>query len=189
MAKEVIIDNFLNDFDGLRKYCDHIDYSGLDNPEDGVFYDGVSIDIPEAVIEEVVRELNNIHNREINLNYIFLRLSTSDMQAPHQAHTDSVMGSFSLMLYLNRVEDCIGGTSLVIHKKTGLCENPVNDKQAEIWEKDCNNPDAWSILSMCPMIPNRAFIFDASLMHRAEPIGGFGDNAKNGRLVLTAFYD
>lgn len=189
MAGEIVIDSFLDDFDSFRLHCDGVNYQGETNPEDGVFYDGVSLEIPIDIKEEISRKLSEIHNREVSINSMFLRLSSDGMDAPHQSHTDAVMGSFSLMLYMNRINDCEGGTSLVVHKRTGLCSNPINKKQQAVWEQDHSNWDAWSIASICPMMPNRAFIFDSSLMHRAEPVGGFGNNSKDGRLVLTVFYD
>ena len=179
-----IIDDFLNDFDSFREYCDGLDYDGVTNPQDGVFYDGVSIEVPEYIKDEVRQKLGSDH-----INALFLRLSTYDMIAPHQAHTDAIMGSKSLMLYMNRLEDCEGGTSLLMHKRTGLNCHPVNEKQLKTWQQDMNDPDAWQVHNICNMFPNRAFVFDANLMHRAEPIGGFGHNQSNGRLVLTAFYD
>ena len=182
-----IIDNFLDDFESFRKYCDSLDYDGVTNPADGVFYPGVSLDMPDTIKGEVESKLST--HKAVTVNSMFLRLSTSDTHAPHQSHTDAIMGSKSLMLYMNRREDCAGGTSLVMHKRTGLNYHPINDKQLKVWQQDTNRPEAWQIQSMCNMVPNRAFLFDASLMHRAEPIGGFGDNQKNGRLVLTAFYD
>jgi len=189
MDSEIIIDNFLNDFESFRIHCDDVSYDGVVNPEDGVFYPGVSLDIPKSIEAEVIARTINSIGRDIKVNALFLRLSTNGMDAPHQAHTDAVMGSYSLMLYINRLEDCEGGTSLVLHKKTGLCSTPINEKQLKVWQDDTNNEEAWQITNIAAMIPNRAFIFDADLMHRAEPVGGFGDNERNGRLVLTMFYD
>ena len=189
MGSEIIIDDFLNDFDSIRKHCDSVNYEGELNPVNGVFYPGVSLDIPQDVEDEIIAKIQEAVGGEIKVNAMFLRLSTSDMDAPHQAHTDASMGDFSLMLYLNRIEDCEGGTSYVMHKRTGMASHPINEKQVKTWEKDCNNHEAWQITSICPMLPNRAFVFNAASMHRAEPVGGFGDNAKNGRLVLTVFFN
>jgi hypothetical protein len=189
MDSEIIVDNFLNDFDSFRVHCDNVSYGGIVNPADNVFYPGVSLDIPKSVQAEVVSQVISVMGRDIKVNAMFLRLSTKGMDAPHQSHTDSVMGNYSLMLYMNKVEDCEGGTSLVLHKNTGLCSTPINEKQLKVWQDDTNNAEAWQITDIAAMIPNRAFIFDADFMHRAEPVGGFGDNEKNGRLVLTMFYD
>lgn len=174
-----IIDKFLPDdvFAKLREHCDHISYEGVTNPVDGVVYPGISIDIPDYVKVYFGRPKT-----------MFMRLSLPGMKAPHQAHTDTLMGQESLMLYLTRQKYCSGGTSLVEHRKTGMRSDPRDVDELAVWQNDTNNPDAWFVYELAEMLPNRAAIFNASLMHRAEPIGGFGTDAKNGRLVLTAFY-
>lgn len=179
MNNFTLIDDFLpaGVFNLLREHCDGLDYSGVKNPVDGVVYPGISIDIPQVVLQWLGRPKT-----------VFMRLSLPGMQAPHQAHTDTLMGSESLMLYLCRQEHCRGGTSLVRHVKTGMRSDPRSKIEEEVWKRDTNNPNAWEIYEIAQMQPNRAAIFDASLMHRAEPVGGFGTDAKNGRLVLTAFY-
>lgn len=179
MKNFTIIDGFLpaGIFESLRQHCDTLDYSGVKNPVDGVVYPGISIDIPLSVLSWLGRPKT-----------VFMRLSLPGMQAPHQAHTDTLMGSESLMLYLCRPQHCRGGTSLVEHIETGMRSDPVSKDHEAIWQRDTNNPGAWRIYDEVQMQSNRAAIFDASLMHRAEPVGGFGTNAKDGRLVLTAFY-
>jgi hypothetical protein len=182
------VPNFLPSFEKFRLHCDGVDYNGLVNPVDGVFYPGVSVDIPSWIMREVLEGLTNFEGAPIALRALFLRLSPLGVEAPHQAHTDAVMGERSMMLYMNRFEDCRGGTSLVRHE-SGLDRNPVNESEEAIWKQDTNNPDAWEITQLCEMEPNKAFIFDAGLMHRAEPVGGFGTSPIDARLVLTAFYD
>jgi len=179
MSHFEIIDDFLPQdvFTALRQHCDKLSYSGVASPVDGVIYPGISLDIPEFV--------------KVFLGCpktLFMRLSLKGVEAPHQAHTDSVMGTRSLMLYLNRSEHCQGGTSLVRHEHTGMRRDPKTPEELAIWELDTNRRTAWQIYDIAKMQPNRAAIFDAGLMHRAEPVGGFGENAQNGRLVLTAFY-
>lgn len=183
------IDNFLPDFDEFRQYCDELDYSGMTNDADGVFYPGVTDDIPMHISQHVINCVSMHLGRPIVPSAMFLRITTEGTHAPHQAHTDLAMGKYGLMLYLNRVEDCVGGTSFVMHKETGMKSNPINDKLVEVWRRDTNNPEAWQVLDICEMRPNRAMIFDASMMHRAEPIGGFGTTNQDGRLVLVMFFN
>lgn len=185
---KIIIDDFLDDFESFRGYCDSLTYGGEVNPKDGVFYPGVSLAIPDKIQSEIVEKLERGTGLKITHDTMFLRLSTKYTYAPHQAHTDAIHGDYGFMLYLNRLEDCIGGTSFVRHKETGLSAHPINEKQVKVWEKDHSNPDAWSIYDMCDMKQNRACVFDATLMHRSEPVGGFGDTAKDGRLVLVCFF-
>jgi hypothetical protein len=117
-----------------------------------------------------------------------MRLSLADVPVPHQAHTDTVMGDFSMMLYMNRAEHCQGGTSLVRHV-TGMDTDPIDEESQKVWLRDTNIPEMWTPYTRCEMRTNRAFIFRANLMHRAEPLGGFGTDATNGRLVMTAFFN
>ena len=36
----VHIDNFISDYPSFRNYCDGLDYEGIENPIDGIFYPG-----------------------------------------------------------------------------------------------------------------------------------------------------
>lgn len=122
---------------------------------------------------------------------LFLRLSVLGVAVPNQVHTDNSMGQYSLMLYLTPDEFIpeSAGTGFYEHKATGLRAINTDPKMVELARKDSNTPEAWERYDMCPMKANRGCIFDAHLFHKAEPTGGFGDSQKNGRLVLTAFYD
>lgn len=181
----LVIDHFLPDLQGWREWADTATYEDVVNPLDGVSYPGICKDVPAYGTR---KRLESVMGSAVRINTIFTRLSLAGVPVPHQAHTDAVMGQFSLMVYLNRAEHCRGGTSLVRHVN-GMDRNPLDEEQRMTWERDTNIPEMWKPYSMCNMQPNRAFIFQADLMHRAEPIGGFGDSPENGRLVLTAFFD
>lgn len=184
------IDNFIDHWKELRDYADGAQYTDVVNPVDGVVYPGICSDIPDYAEKQVRNKLADIFDGPVTIKTMFMRLSLKGTKAPHQAHTDSTMGSQSLMLYMNRQEHSQGGTSLVSHKATGLyTDQALTDHGQYIWDRDTNKYDAWSIYKMAWMQPNRGFIFPAHLMHRAEPAEGFGTNKKNGRLVLTAFFD
>lgn len=184
----LIIDDFLDQFDALRAYADDADYQTIENPVDQVRYPGICSVIPEDVRNEVQDRLSIVTGREIEITYLFMRLSLAGVPVPHQAHTDISMGTYSLMLYLTRGEHCQGGTSLVRHLN-GMDRNPISAEEEALWKRDTNEPSQWNPYMTCEMRPNRAFIFDAALMHRAAPLNGFGDSPHNGRLVLTAFFN
>lgn len=181
----IIIDDFLEDFDGWRNWADTCDYTSITNPRDGLAYEGIFTQVPTYGVQ---RRLSLILGAEARIRTIFLRLSLLGMKAPHQAHTDAIMGQYSMMLYLNRPQHCEGGTALVRHY-TGLDSNPANEEQEALWKRDTNDRAMWHVYSMCEMKSNRAFIFRADLMHTALPYGGFGVDATDGRLVMTAFFD
>ena len=159
----------------------------LDNV-DGVFYPGVTDRIPKSIREEVEDKLSNIKGSPVRINALFLRESKAGVGAPTQAHTDDSIGRYSFMLYLNRQEDCRGGTSFLPHKASGLNINPQDEDFLDQWRMDANNAEEWKIEHLCEMAPNKACIFDSQVFHRAEPIGGFGEGTSV-RLVMTAFYD
>jgi hypothetical protein len=180
-----VIDNFTPNWNSLRAYADSATYADVVNPVDGVAYPGICRDLPAYVTDDIKARLGSI-----NIKALFMRLSLKGVKAPHQAHTDSTMGNYSLMLYMNREKDSTGGTSLVRHIETGIeSDIGLTEARRRIWLRDTNRAEKWSVTKLAWMQPNRAFIFPAHMMHRAEPVGGFGNNSKNGRLVLTAFFD
>lgn len=181
----IIIDDFLPDFQGWRKWADDLEYAPVENPVDRVSYPGICASVPTWGMRQ---RLSMIMGAGVHINTAFLRLSLAGVSVPHYAHTDKVMGQFSLMVYMNRTEHCQGGTALIRHAD-GMDMHPSSDEEVSLWERDTNQPERWSAYSLCEMKANRAFIFRADLMHAALPVGGFGDSVSNGRLVLTAFFN
>lgn len=191
MKQSIIeISNFLPTYSDFRQYLDGVKFADTTNPIDGVVYPNISVAIPKAILDPFFYSISNITGGlTIYPRVTFLRLSLNGVDAPHQAHTDSLMGEWSAMWYLNRPEHCTGGTSLLEHKETGLINNPTTQEEEEVWIRDTNNPDAWNVLEMCEMESNKLCLFPAHRIHRAEPIGGFGTSAFDGRLVMTSFFD
>lgn len=179
------------DFTKLNEHARSLDYTGQVNPVDGVEYPGISTDVPEWAQEWIRLKLNNITGRRLKINTCFFRLTTEDTPtAPHQAHTDTSMGQWTFILYMQTGPNDECGTSLVRHKTMGgLHQDPWTGAEWEVWERDCNTPDAWTIHQFFVMRENKAVIYPSKMMHRAEPIGGFGKGIEDGRLVLTAFLD
>ena len=184
----MIVDSFLDDYEWFRLWCDRLEYETQTNPVDGVDYPGINTQIPVGIAAEMITKLQKAVRKRIYSYTAFLRLSTEGEAIPHQAHTDSSMGDYVMLLYMNREEDCQGGTAFIRHKETGLDTTPVNDQETAIWRDDTNNYDAWNVLETVEMKPNRAFIFEADKMHRAQMPNAFGSNATDGRLVMTCFF-
>lgn len=183
----MIVDGFLDDFESLRMRCDTLSYSGYVNPVDGVEYPGISVDILEGVSAEVIYKLQRIVKRTIVKKTLFLRLSVEGHKAPHQSHNDELMGQYAMMLYLSRGSE--GALSFLKHKELGFSGSLASIEHEIAWNNDTNNYDAWKVVGCVDMAPNRAVIFPANQIHRAEPVAGFGDSVKNGRLVMVCFFD
>lgn len=186
----VILDNFLPDetFIALRAHADTANFGDFVSPVDNVKYPGICTDI-DASIKPIIESRIQRLNKAWKVSYLFMRRSPQGTKAPHGAHTDKAMGTMSLMLYMNRLEHCtrFAGTSLLSHVDTGMSRNPVDEEELRIWTRDTNRRLKWRVETFCPARPNRAFLFDAELMHRADPALGFGTTPQEARLVLTAF--
>ena len=188
MGKALIIDDFLDDIERVRAYASGLDYRGVTNPADGVFYSGVAIELENRLQAEYVYKLSQLFGREITPNYMFFRLSTVDSVAPYQAHTDAIMGTHAAIVYLNTADNCQGGTELVRHIETGMDYNPKDEIELALWEAEQNMPDKWEQVELAEMAENRLVLIDAALMHRSRPIGGYGHDISDGRIVVTCFF-
>ena len=183
------VDDFLDCFDDFCQYAKAASFADVVNPVDGVVYPHICKDIPDYVVSEVSNKLSDLYGSPVCLNALFMRMSPIGAPGPHQCHTDNSMGSGSFMLYMNKLEDCQGGTAMVYHIDTGIAFAPVNPEYLTPVIDDMNNSESWVTHSLVEMKPNRAAIFPANSFHRAEPVGGFGDNQSNARLVLTGFFN
>lgn len=183
----IVIDDFLPEFEELQSYAKTATFADVVNEVDGVTYPLICDEIPNhlrlAVLCAIAKHFDLPESPAM-----FMRRSPEGTHCPHQVHSDASMGTHSLMLYLNDEEDCEGGTSFLSHRATGIAYNPESQEATAIIVNDQNNPVAWRIRETVPMQPNRAVIFDADRLHRAEPVGGFGDTPDNTRVVLTCFF-
>lgn len=183
----IVIDDFLPEFDELQKHAQTTTFVDVMNDFDGVTYPLICADIPRHLVISVLGHIAK-HFAMPKDPVMFMRRSPAGVPCPHQVHSDASMGDYSLMLYLNAEEDCQGGTSFLSHRLTGIAYNPGLPQAVEIIIADQNRPDAWEVRNMAEMLPNRAVIFKADALHRAEPVGGFGDTPENTRVVLTCFF-
>lgn len=180
-----VVDNFLETYPKLRQYADTAVFEDEKNPVDNVVYPFICKEIPEDVRQEVIHKISRFLNRIPICPTIFMRMSPEGSKPTHTYHTDKMLGDYSLMLYMC---DGVGGTAMLRHKESGICYNPENDFYVEQVNVDMNNPDAWDTVSRVPMKQNRAAIFDAGFFHAAMPVGGFGYEPKDARMVLTVFF-
>lgn len=183
----LVIDHFLPEFKELQDYSRSAVFTDIVNGFDGVTYPLICADIPEHLKLSIFTLVAKHFAAPVSPT-IFMRRSPAGVHCPHQVHSDASMGRYSLMLYLNAEEHCTGGTSFLSHRATGIAYNPEDPDATAIVVADQNCPYAWDVREIANMRPNRAVIFDAARLHRAEPVGGFGDTPENTRVVLTCFF-
>lgn len=183
MLHSMILDSFLEDFPIVRGWADQARYENSTNPYDSLEYHGIATECPTEALR---RALVRWFHPGVKLVHSMVRLSMKGAPIPYQAHADAFMGSrFTVINYLNRAEHCMGGTSLLRHRASGA----VKEGDAGGWKADENNPAAWEVLMTAPMAENRAFIYRSDLLHRSDPLGGFGTTKQDGRLVLIGLFD
>lgn len=183
----MIFDDFLNNYKTLKEHSKSCHFKDMKNPIDGVVYPFICDDIPKDVESELFEKLSLINDKKIENATLFMRMTKKDTACPHVAHTDTVMGSKSFMLYLH--DHPMSGTSFLRHADSGITYQPESEEFQELIQKDTNNIDKWVRCGSVPAKENRAVIFDSSLIHCAEPVGGFGATQETARIVLTCFYD
>ena len=180
----MIVDDFIESFEALKKASIENVFSDQVNDVDQVTYPLISTDIPAEVENEIIIKLSDLMGVTVENPFMFMRRSPKGVNCPHQVHSDSSMGGYSLMLYIN---DSEGGTSLLKHKESGISFNPESQEFVDIVVRDQNEPELWEVTDMIKMKPNRGFVFRSDMLHRAEPIGGFGEGSE-ARVVLTCFF-
>lgn len=173
----IVIDQFLPDFDDWRAWADKQVYAPVANPIDGVEYPGICHSVPTWGMSQ---RLAGIFGQAVKIRCAFMRLSLAGVHVPHQTQNDTVIGQYTVIVYLNRAEHCQGGTALVRH---------ISGDDLAHWDTDHSKPEMWEAYSLCEMKPNRAFIFRSELFHRTQPVNGFGSSTHDGLLVLTCFAD
>jgi hypothetical protein len=179
----MVIDNFINNFHSLNDYAKGAEFKDEVNDIDGVVYPLICREIPESIYSSVIDAIGKNFKKPVK-PLMFMRRSPKGVHCPHKVHSDNSMGKYSLMLYMS---DDVHGTSFLRHNVTGAKHVRYNDNIVGAIIEDQNNDDAWRVYQMNYGAVNRAVIFDAHLLHRAEPVGGFGDG-DNARTVLTCFF-
>lgn len=183
----IVIDDFLPEFEELQSYAKTATFTDVVNEVDGVNYPLICDEIPNHLRLAVLCAVAK-HFYLPASPVMFMRRSPAGIHCPHQVHSDASMGAHSLMLYLNAEDDCDGGTSFLSHRALGIAYHPALPEAVTVIQADQNRAEAWQVRDMVDMTPNRAVIFDSDRLHRAEPVGGFGDTPENTRVVLTCFF-
>jgi hypothetical protein len=182
-----------DDFDSLNETARNLEYKDIENPADGVTYPGISDEVPAQVKKYIEEKCSNLWMRNLEAKTIFFRLThTGTETAPHQAHTDTAMGKYTFICYFQDApeEHPDAGTSLLKHGTVGgLHTDPWTRGEQDVWQRDTNKYDSWDITRLFKMRRNTAVTYESKRMHRAEPVGGFGRDVSDGRLVLVAFLE
>jgi len=193
----LIVDDFFRDPVQVRDAALQLDYP--ERPA-GASYPGrnaaAALSLPgiESVISDLARERVAPAN---NLSYGRPRIALAGETATNSVHVDACY--WSAIIYLSLDEHVEGGTHFFRHKESGLDHAPVFPGEAErlgygngaeatdaIWLRDGRDPSKWEERMMVPMKFNRLVLLRAYCWHDAGR--AFGNDLKNGRLILPFFF-
>lgn len=178
--------DFFSDFHAVRTAILAGTFVDMTNPMDGVVYPAINAQPPERVRDELVHGLQFLLGRKIIVGHLFARAMYQGMVATNKVHSDAVMGTtYASQVYLSERWPQGAGTSFWKHKKHGM----LHTARTPVQEVDCNDLQQFTRVVTVQAEPNLLLAHRGDVWHLAEPIGGWGTQPSNARLVLTCFFN
>ncbi len=192
----LVVDDFLENPDGMRKQALGLEYPELEGPYVGR-NSKERADLPG--LDQYVSQLVGERLKPVDppQSHGKFRVTLAEHDDVPAIHND--LSQWSGILYLTKTEHCQGGTEFFRHKKTGLESTPFNDAAAhaagfasqadaikQTIDADALNHDAWEKTMEIPMRYNRLLLLRPWLFHTSGK--GFGTSIENGRLIYTMFF-
>lgn len=186
LVSEDVFSNHEDIYDWVRYQAEFEDLKG----PDGVVYPDVCQHVPGFMVNKIGGMLAELFRSEMVCNLAFFRRSMEGVKAPNLVHSDLEMGAVSVMYYLtpDDLSPDTYGTAFMTHKQTGMFRHPANDVELAALHADQNDLTKWERAGFVAGVANRMAVFDAGMLHLAEPVGGFGKNKDDARVVMTAFF-
>jgi hypothetical protein len=184
----LILDDFLDQPDELRKYAEKASFKEEISPADGLAYKGVCKTIPLSVELEICTKLSYVLSCPIVPYISFLRLSLENVST-RWIHADIIYSKYVLVVYLNTKFPLGSGTRFFSHPEIDLTIRPLPEKMIELWDAIANKPEKWSVAGEIPMKYNRALIYDTAIFHAPLPKDGFGVTRRDGRVIYCMFFN
>jgi hypothetical protein len=162
---------------------------------DGAHYTGISKHAVPQWYDLISRRVG----RKIVPRLSCFRLNLEGERPHSWVHSDDICAKFASVLYLNRPEQCRGGTAFWKHKQLSLERLPsrewLADRKIEAepfyaWmNREWKNQLVWEQASMIAMRWNRFITYPTYLFHSRFPFEAFGKGPEDGRLIWICFYD
>lgn len=182
------IDNFFKDPLSIREELLKGLFTDYQSDWDAVVYPGIQYAIPQAIKDEYIKELEKLIGFSIDPKTIFARETSNRVApAPNYLHSDRIMSQFSAHVYISLDWPRDSGTAFWKHKVYGDRESEHTNIPQFIL--DVQELPKWSLVELAQGKFNRCLVHDSTLYHSAEPYGGWGNNAEDGRVVLTCFFN
>lgn len=135
-----------------------------------------------ALAQQAIRKVYSMDTRpadaSVDVNWFMqIHERRADFAVPHNDMTENVRRSFTCILYLNRDEECSGGTAFFRFRKShslaldeayarAVHENPhLTETGRDYWPDQ--SQDAWERVGVVDMAPGRLLIFPSEFFHAA----------------------
>jgi uncharacterized protein (TIGR02466 family) len=136
------------------------------------------ISAAQQVIHQVYKVTTRPLDASVDVNWFMqIKPKRADSAVPHNDVTDKVQRSFTCILYLNRREECSGGTGFFRFKKSGslvldepylraIGDDPrLAETGLDYWPSETQQ--AWERVGTVDMAPGRLLIFPSEYFHAA----------------------
>jgi hypothetical protein len=135
-----------------------------------------------AAAQQVIRKVYTINTRPLDASvdvnwFMQIRERRADFAFPHNDMTENVRRSFTCIVYLNRSEECSGGTAFFRFKKSGSLvfdetyarsireDSSLAETGLDYWPSRAD--ESWERLGTVEMAPGRLLIFPSEYFHAA----------------------
>ena len=160
-------------------------FENITSDVDGVTYPGICLNLPDRVKQEFITRIEEYTGHTVEVKTMFARAMLATEISPHKVHSDDSMGQYSAHVYLSIDPPKESGTAFFDHATEGKF-NKYNTDIEKIDHKSFNN---WTQYDFCPGHYNTLLVHRSEYWHCALPTTGWGISPRNGRLVLTCFYN
>jgi len=144
-----------------------------------------------AAAQHVIRQVYGINTRPLDASvdvnwFMQINEKRADYAVPHNDITENVRRSFTCILYLNRSEECSGGTAFFRFKKSGSLmldeayarairdDTRIAETGLDYWGGSAG--EWWETVGSVAMAPGRLLIFPSEYFHAAHhPQNSFYD--------------
>jgi hypothetical protein len=136
------------------------------------------ISAAQHVIRDVYKVTTRPADASVDVNWFMqIHEKRADYAVPHNDMTPKVRRSFTCIVYLNRREECSGGTAFFRFKKSGslVLDEPYARAIAEdsrlaetgldYWPQQAE--ESWERVGAIDMVPGRLLIFPSEFFHAA----------------------
>lgn len=191
----VITDNLLptEEFLKIKTYCTTEAKFEIVQKGDAVYFVSQT---PEILEKEILKSLQEIYQKQIELSVSFLRIANSKIDTNWRIHCDNtnVAGKFNpshgAVFYITHDSNVLNGTAFWRHKKFGYtCPNNfTNDEIQSKIITDREDSMKWDLSTIIGGVENRMVSYPAKYFHSKYPRAMTGKNIEDSRIIAAIFY-